>query len=141
MIITCNKLLEKTLCYYHSWIYPYIANNHLFCFCFTHIYVYTYHVYTYGCVCIHMYRCIYIYIYIYWIVSCLLYQKQCSISARKLTEQYNAKCESVKDYKCFFYQVLLLYKCFMSLLDNHLLNILLTDDCQVKIWISRYFID
>ena len=37
-------------------------------------------------------------------MSCLLYQKQCSIPARKRTEQYNAKRESMKEYKYFFYQ-------------------------------------
>ena len=49
--------------------------------------------------------CIILYIiYIYIYLSCLLYQKQCSMPARKWTEQYNAKRESMKDYKCFFYQ-------------------------------------
>ena len=37
-------------------------------------------------------------------MNCLLYQKQCSMSARRWTEQYNAKRESMKDYKYFFYQ-------------------------------------
>ena len=37
-------------------------------------------------------------------MSSLLYQKQCSMPARKWTEQYNAKRESMKDYKYFFYQ-------------------------------------
>ena len=33
-----------------------------------------------------------------------MYQKQCAMTARKRTEQYNAKREPVKDYKYFFYQ-------------------------------------
>ena len=37
-------------------------------------------------------------------MNCLLNQKQCSMPARKRTEQYNAKRESMKDYKYFFYQ-------------------------------------
>ena len=36
-------------------------------------------------------------------MSCLLSQKQCWMPTRKWTEQYNAKHESLKDYKYFFY--------------------------------------
>ena len=42
-------------------------------------------------------------------MSCLLYRKQCSMPTRKWTEQYNAKRESTKDYKYFFYPANIVY--------------------------------
>ena len=70
----CHCCYCYCCCYYHSWIYPYIVNNSLFCFCFTHICIHTcMGVCIYMCLGMCICMCTRIYIYIHTHVLLLLF--------------------------------------------------------------------
>ena len=74
---------------------------------------------------------LYIYIYIYIIIIELSLVKKTVLDAHsQVKEQCNAKRESMKDYKHFFYQYINTQS-FMSLPDNHQLKIV--TNVQIKI--------
>ena len=64
---------------------------------YIYICIYIYIVYMYIYVYIYLYIYIYIYIMIELFFSCLLYQEKLSMPPRKCQDQYNTKCESMKD--------------------------------------------